>query len=483
MVREAALGLSLKKIGDAVETGRSTRDAIAADKPALSFMRAGAKREHAEKLREAEESLAIFEAAARELSVSIPSLQACVERSLENYLREYDPEYVNGLSASRFYTDWQRVLARFDKAVEVYLSLLGRLTTKLEALVPNEPCGAHFDGRQLVEETAARALIVWDEIRFLNKVADVQRTRAGTATSPMTRQRERKWPAQLTALLTVQPLAAAKTLKTLQAESVEVIEQVRSSVMEQCRLAKYAGGYGVASYHEHTWTVWRTEAFGKIAEGDLERIVAETSDRIQAGKLQEWAPERVESPPGAEEEAASSVSGRPNTVQMRPKTPPAAAPAAVAPANVPPPPPPPPPPAPEPVVIPVKSLSLRRSGGASSEPATPAAVPVAVSAPSGAGAGTAPPLDAATLAQVKAERERMEALLHETKTSLNEREQFLSQSEARLMQTSQAQIEREMELEQKEEQLRALEKRLRELQPGAVPPPPDEKKTFDEFNE
>ena len=72
------------------------------------------------------------------------------------------------------------------------------------------------------------------------------------------------------------------------------------------------------------------------------------------------------------------------------------------------------------------------------------------------------------MAELQAERERLEQLLRETRASLSEREAFLSQSEAKLMESTQAQIEREVELEQREEELRELERRYREFQLGGL---------------
>jgi chromosome segregation ATPase len=92
-----------------------------------------------------------------------------------------------------------------------------------------------------------------------------------------------------------------------------------------------------------------------------------------------------------------------------------------------------------------------------------------------------------TIADLMAERKRLEQILLETRASLTEREQFLSESEARLMKVSQTQLEREVDLEQREEQLRDLEKRLREMQTRLAteraPTPAPEKKPWDEFRE
>ncbi len=499
LVREAAFALSRKRIGEAVEVARANRDTVSAARPLLSFVRQDAKKEHREKLKEAEENVAILEAGAKKLDATIPVLHQCVERSVENYLRELDPEYVNGLSASRFSVDWQRILERFEQAVELYSTALEQLPTLLATLVPNEICGAHFDGRQLIQDTAKRAKAVLGEIAFINKVAEAQRLRAGGGGgATLERQPERQWHALADSLLSVQPLVAARTVKQLFAESKDVVETVHDAIRNQARQATYAGGYGVTSYHESIWTSLREAALAKLKPDQLEHILEDTERRIEMGELAEFVPAPTELPAAAlAAMAAAPVAGgglrvaptgkkamtismpvHSGTVAMQgvatgkslslkvpgrsPK--PAVTPAPGSPLV---------PMTPLPSVTAATGTPLSESGPLL-ESVTLVAVPKTAEAPAAT---------AADLAELRAERERLDALLNETKASLNEREQFLSESEARLMQTSQAQLEREVELEQREEQLRELERRLRELQPGALPPVPEPAKKFDEFNE
>jgi len=565
LVREAVFGLSRNKIGDALTAAREDLAAIVAAKPRLSFVRQDAKKDHRMKVLEAEESVALLESAVQTLDASIPALHACVGRSVENYLREMDPEYVTGLSAGRFADDWQGFLTRYEAAVDRYLSVLSKLPAQLEQIMPNEVCGAHFDGRQLIEETVRRATEVQDEIAFLNKIADAQRLRGRGQSPSLQRQPERSWRKMAQSMFTLRPLDAVKVVKTMKIEAGDVLERSFAAIKEECRLATYSGGYGVTSYHHRVWIGLREAALLKILPEQFEQIVSETEIMLETGRLEEWVPERVESvdPLTAPVPAAAVFPTRGSVrVTVAPTLSAAAVPVAVPPAPVVLPPDPmldpyagepglsarppadrlpldpyaaepalPPPlkrgfgvpgirmpfrpsvPAPAPVsesipsreLEPIeesKPLVLKRAGRSSSG-TSPMAVepairpgPAVVSAAAAAAAAalpvspTSPTMtakEAAALVDVKAERERLEMLLNETKASLNEREEFLSQSEARLMQTSQAQLEREVELEQREEQLRELEKRFREMQAGGLgvetPPPPAEKKPIDEFNE
>jgi len=485
LVREAAFALSRNRIGDAVTVARQARDVVAAARPLLSFVRQDAKKDHREKLREAEENVSILEAGAKKLDATIPVLHVCVERSVENYLREMDPEYVVGLSASRFSIDWQRILERYEQAVELYIGALEQLPGILQRLVPHEICGAHFDGRQLIEDTAKRAEAVLSEIAFINKIAEAQRLRGGNSGTTLERQPGRNWSALAKSLLAVTPLAAARTVKTLFAESKDLVEQVHAAIKNEGRQATYAGGYGVTSYHDSVWVSLREAALTKLSADRLEQILDDTEKRLETGTLAEYVPEPSQFPASAVTptvQPAANNALRVTNARSYPAT-------AIHPFGD----------APTPALT--KSLLLkvpvRPSPVVITTPNNPNTIPVAarptVSLPTARpqplpttalAAAAKPEPDDAALAELRAERERLDKLLVESKASMNEREQVPTESEARLMQTSQAQLEREMELEQREEQLRDLEKRLRQLQPGLLPPVEEvTKKARDEFNE
>ncbi len=86
------------------------------------------------------------------------------------------------------------------------------------------------------------------------------------------------------------------------------------------------------------------------------------------------------------------------------------------------------------------------------------------------------------LVNLKAELERQEELLRESRVALREREKFVEESECRLFEKVQDQQEKETELEQLEEELRSREASLlKDGTPSAAPPAP--KRAFDEFNE
>ncbi|MDP3068733.1 MAG: hypothetical protein Q8N18_00515 [Opitutaceae bacterium] len=92
--------------------------------------------------------------------------------------------------------------------------------------------------------------------------------------------------------------------------------------------------------------------------------------------------------------------------------------------------------------------------------------------------------------QVKAELDRQEATIKETRQSLAERERFIDESETKLFEKVQAQQEKEIELDQREEDLRALERRMREREAehdpvlaAALKADDERAKQRDEFNE
>ncbi len=88
---------------------------------------------------------------------------------------------------------------------------------------------------------------------------------------------------------------------------------------------------------------------------------------------------------------------------------------------------------------------------------------------SDAGGDMISPEEKEALKLVRAELERQELSLKETRESMREREQFLDASEEKLFEKVQSQQEKEIELEQREEDLRARERRLREREAALDP--------------
>lgn len=98
--------------------------------------------------------------------------------------------------------------------------------------------------------------------------------------------------------------------------------------------------------------------------------------------------------------------------------------------------------------------------------------------------------EAEALKQLRAELDRQEASLKDSREALREREQFIDASETKLFEKVQAQQEKEIELEQREEDLRARERRLREREAvhdpkiaAALKAEAEAAKQRDEFNE
>lgn len=510
LAREAVFFMSRKRIGDALNAARQGKAAKLFVKPLLSLFgasysdstanprvgRAGGPDAPAE-------SVELLEAGLKKIEDTLPALSACVDRSMENFLREHDPEYVNGLAASRYIEDWRRLLDTFNARAGAAMEGLYRLRAVLGALPGAVACGASEEGRQAIELQVIRMQEVHEDILFINKIADAQRIRSGIDGITLYRQPERNWAGSVTALQFAQPPAAVEAVTGLLADLEEVAEKVRTAVQGECQLASYASGLGVTSYQRRVWVSLREAAHLLINPENMEAVISETEQLIDAGKLLDWRPVRAPVEPTAG--AATTAPAR------SPATSSAAS--GEAPAGTPPPPlrrtalaadtpgiPVRPAKTPPGVAGPPtrfgRGPELRLpSRGASAPPrprtepvTSPGAVPLSASPfPVAAKSdGSVPPeATAETIADLMAERKRLEQILLETRASLTEREQFLSESEARLMKVSQTQLEREVDLEQREEQLRDLEKRLREMQTRLATerPAPTEKKAWDEFRE
>jgi hypothetical protein len=457
LLREAVFQLSRRRLEEALAVVREELAEIQVERPRLGFVRKEARRAHQSRIEEAEEGVTLLQTALEKLGETMPQLIACVGRSVENYLREMDPEYVTGLAAARFVDDWDAILARYSSAVERYLGSLNRLPALLEAFPQGESCGSHPEGRRVVEETMQAAALIQEEIAFLNRIADAQSLRRGKPPT-LQRQAERNWRRLAFGILDLPPLEALKIVRALSSEAEEQLPRVFSAIKAECRLANFSGNYGVSSYREKMWQGFRTAAAEKIQPDRFEQIVSETEIMLETGRLHEWKADRVEiqaSPEVVAAELAPLLAPRPASKPAAAATASAAAATATA---------------AETATAAQRSANgrivYRPSSGASASAATAAIAAAAVNLdPAAAGLSVK---DLAAMAELQGERERLELLLRETRASLSEREAFLSQSEAKLMETTQAQIEREVELEQREEELRELERRYREFQIGGL---------------
>lgn len=192
LLREAVFQVSRRRLEEALSVAREELTEIQAERPRLGFVRQEARRAHQLRIKEAEEGVTLLQTALEKLAETMPQLIACVGRSVENYLREMDPEYVTGLSAARFVDDWDALLARYSSAVERYLGSLNRLPAVMEAFPQGESCGSHPEGRRVMEETIQAAALIQEEIAFLNRIADAQSLRRGKPPT-LQRQPEHNW--------------------------------------------------------------------------------------------------------------------------------------------------------------------------------------------------------------------------------------------------------------------------------------------------
>lgn len=494
LVREAAFALTRKRISEALTVAQEQKSASGGSKPLLGLLFRDKRNDL--KRKELVENITVLEAGIQKLDAVIPRLQSCVDRSVENYLREFDVEYAKGLAASRFLEDWQRLLTRFDQAVSQYMRLLQTLLPLMDVLEANEICGANLDCRKLIDNTVTAARLMQEEVSFINKIADSQRIRSGVDAITLYRQPERNWKGSVHSLFFILPVQAAHCIRTLITESTEVIDRIRGAIQGECQLASYTVGYGVTSYHQRVWASLRESAILQIDPEHMESILAETEERMDRGALEPWSPPKVEAP--IEPEVAVSA----------PKAAPLATAAPAAPVAISAPPPgfsKPTSRSPE-LRIPSRTQSPRSTSLSAPDTATieaekavlttstavavatvespTPATPPSPARPTPAELSAEATKEAAdSIVDLTAERIRLEEILAEAREGIAQREVFLTQSEERLLQKSQEQLERETELEQREEQLRDLEKRLREKLGAAAFPPQPEKKPVDEFSE
>lgn len=468
LVREAAFTLSRKRISDALQVAGEQKTSAKAGRPLLAFIFRDSKKEM--ERREMVENVSVMEEGIRNIDAALPKLQAYIDRSIENYLREFDQEYANGLAGSRFLDDWNRLLSRFDETITEFVSRLNGLKSLFESLPQSEPCSSDREARKNIDAVVACARAFQDEVGFINKIADAQRIRAGSDAITLYRQPDRNWKGTANSLLFTMPGPAIATVILLLNESTDTAGKVRSAIQGECQLASYVTQFGVTSYHQRVWTSLREATLLRVEPDSIESILTDTEDKLKRGLFEPWTPPRIERP---DENGQATPPQRFSAAPPPPRKP-APSMEATQPKGI------PPGARRTPGELPLR-LPARNHGPTTAPatipeiPAQPVAQPPPHSAPPPPeNTGLANPFEskeaADTVADLAAERIRLEEILQEERKGLEQREQFLSKSEERLLQKTQEQIEREMELEQREEQLRDLEKRLREkLGPGALP--------------
>nr|MBP7143478.1 hypothetical protein [Opitutaceae bacterium] len=228
LVREAAFTLSRKRISDALQMTDQQKTSAKAARPLLAFIFRDSKKEM--ERREMIENVSVMEEGIRNIDAALPKLQAYIERSIENYLRESDQEYANGLAASRFLDDWNRLLLRFDETITEFVSRLNGLKSLFESLPQSEPCSSDREARKKIDAVVACARAFEEEVAFVNKIADAQRIRAGSEAITLYRQPDRNWKGTANSLLFTMPRPAIATVILLLNESTDTAGRVRSAI-------------------------------------------------------------------------------------------------------------------------------------------------------------------------------------------------------------------------------------------------------------
>ncbi|HRP03793.1 MAG TPA: hypothetical protein PLV87_02665, partial [Opitutaceae bacterium] len=224
--------MSRKRISDALQVAGEQKTSAKAGRPLLAFIFRDSKKEM--ERREMVENVSVMEEGIRNIDAALPKLQAYIDRSIENYLREFDQEYANGLAGSRFLDDWNRLLSRFDETTTEFVSRLNGLKSLFESLPQSEPCSSDREARKNIDAVVACARAFQDEVGFINKIADAQRIRAGSEAITLYRQPDRNWKGTANSLLFTMPGPAIATVILLLNESTDTAGKVRSAIQGEC---------------------------------------------------------------------------------------------------------------------------------------------------------------------------------------------------------------------------------------------------------
>lgn len=447
LMREAALALARKGIAEAAEEAQRKKEALAGLNALRSFVPGESRRRHVADRKQAEEQAARLDAGLRKLDTTEMVLLTCVERSLENFLRLHDPEYVAGLAAYRFPHDWQRLVERFEQAKDALVGILSALVNVMENARPKENMSAFApDCRLLVEEAAIAGRKLDAEIGFINAVADEQRRQYGPDTITLPRQPETGWAQTVGALLEVPAEECLRATRNLVRECHDVLDGIGTAIHAESKLVNGVKVLEVPSYHAGVWKALREASRLSIEAKDLQRVVSETEQMLDLGTLDPWSPPAPEKKPVQPVAAVAPVpggaeplfAGTSPAVARRSDVAPSSSSSAQAPTR--------------------KEHKLSLRGRNSRRPEMDGVSPETRDTPVPAVGSVA--LKSSEIAALEEQRALLERRLEEMRVELQTRETYVMESEERLLQKTQQQVEREAELEQREDQLRTLLQRL-----------------------
>jgi len=310
LIREAALALTRQRLTQAIPIAQAHEQEVRATRsPFMVILPTKANQEFRANLEGSRQTLDVLQKALEKLIANEQLMLPLVSYRLETYLRRDSKDYVNGLASYRYPDDWLLIKTRLEACISAYHEPLKTLS----ALCLSIPAGQTVETHPPCHQLAARA-IIWgerleDEVRFINKIADVQRAHTGPGGFTLKRQTPVNWKECAQSLLTMNAKACSAALENLIPDSEALSKKILDDVSAEQQLVLHSPEHGTAHYHAEQWTALRAAALMKVNPAELESLVKETGILLESGEFEAWS--LLDEPPPAPPPPAAPAPSKP----------------------------------------------------------------------------------------------------------------------------------------------------------------------------
>ncbi len=290
LIREASLALTRQRLTEAIPIAQAREQEVRATRsPFMVILPTKANQEFRAHLEDSRQTLDVLQKALGKLTAREQQLLSLVSYRLETHLRRSSKDYINGLASYRYPDDWLRIKTRLEDCISTYHEPLKTLS----ALCLSIPAGKTVETTPACHHLAIRA-IAWgerleDEVRFINKIADVQRAHTGPGGFTLKRQTPVNWKECAQALLSMNTAACSAALENLIPDSEAISKRILADVSAEQQLVLHSPAHGTAHFHAEQWTALRAAAWMKVNPTTFESLTQETETLLENGEFEAWS--------------------------------------------------------------------------------------------------------------------------------------------------------------------------------------------------
>ncbi len=318
LIREAAMVFVRQRLIQAIPIAQAREQEVRATRsPFMVILPTKANQEFRANLEGSRQTLDVLQKALANLTTREQQLLSLVSYRLETHWRRSSKDYVNGLAGYRYPDDWLRIKTRLEDGICTYHEPLKTLSALCLGIPAGKTVETHPPCHQLTVRAIAWGERLEDEVRFINKIADVQRAHTGPGGFTLKRQTPVNWKECAQALLTMDTAACSAALENLIPDSEAISKRILADVSAEQQLVLHSPGHGTSHFHAEQWTALRAAAALKVNPAELESLTKETETLLENGELETWAL-LDEPPPGTPPSAAPAPSQPPFPVTTAP---------------------------------------------------------------------------------------------------------------------------------------------------------------------